>query len=111
MGQRVAATQAVKIKRGHLMSKPELGAIRFLLLCGHGSIALTVFLAVVAAAASAAAAAAAALFSGAKNMAIVLSPNLFQIGAASMDNPMAALTMAQKVGVCAQIRSHRTMAF
>ena len=26
-----------------------------------------------------------------------MSPNLFQIGAASMDNPMAALTMAQKV--------------
>mmetsp|Transcript_19711 Transcript_19711/g.23453 ORF Transcript_19711/g.23453 Transcript_19711/m.23453 type:complete len:429 (-) Transcript_19711:297-1583(-) len=31
---------------------------------------------------------------GAKNMAIVLSPNLFQI---NNDNPMAALTMAQKV--------------
>jgi len=38
-------------------------------------------------------------------MAIVMSPNLFQIGAASMDNPMAALTMAQKVLLtCAYIR-------
>ena len=32
-----------------------------------------------------------------KNMAIVLSPNLYQTSDDSMANPMAALTMAQKV--------------
>lgn len=34
---------------------------------------------------------------GAKNMAIVMSPNLYEISAAKMDNPMAAMTMSQKV--------------
>ena len=34
---------------------------------------------------------------GAKNMAIVFSPNLYEISQNKMDNPMAAMTMSQKV--------------